>query len=267
MANKWGNVLFLANQTKEKSPVEQLFLQDLKRSIELQNAKEGRTPSQTYKPSSMNCIRNMYYQVTGAEQDKTGTSYSFIGICNSGTDTHERIQQSVLDMQSNGIDCEYVNVADYVKQRELDYLQIKKKPNFKKKEFETKLFHKKLNMSFLCDGIVRYKDKYYILEIKTETSNKWYGREGVDPGHYNQGTAYSIAFGIDDVIFLYINRDMCDIKSFMFTPTNDMKQELIGKITECDGYVKRLIAPPKPTDVARKTCDYCAYKTQCRKDG
>ena len=38
---------------------------------------------------------------------------------------------------------------------------------------ECKLYHKKLNMSFMCDGIIKYKSKYFIFEFKTETANKW----------------------------------------------------------------------------------------------
>jgi CRISPR/Cas system-associated exonuclease Cas4 (RecB family) len=57
------------------------------------------------------------------------------------------------------------------------------------------------------------------------------------------------------------------MKAFMFVPTEEMKQNLIGYIEECDGYVKRMIAPPKPEDVVKKTCSYCIYKNQCRKDG
>lgn len=209
----------------------------------------------------------MFYIVTGKEPEQMGENYTGVGICNSGTDIHQRMQQAVLDMKKNKMDCEYVNVADYVRSRELDYLEVVKEPNFKKKDYETKLYHKTLNMSFLCDGIIKYKGVYYILEFKTENTNKFWVREGVDPSHYNQGTAYSMSLGIPNVLFVYINRDVLDMKAFMFTPSDDMKQELVGKIQECDEYVKKLIAPPKPKDVARKTCEYCSFKNQCRKDG
>jgi hypothetical protein len=266
VANRFKNIVSLINQQTSNLPVEQMFLNDLKKSIEMDDMKNSRKPSQAYKPSSMNCIRNMYYQVTGTEPDAEHSAYNLVCICNSGSDTHERIQGYVLGMRANGIDCEYINVADFVEQRNLDYLDIMKKPDFENKVFETKLFHKKLNMSFLCDGIIRYKDKYYILELKTETNNKWYNRDGVDTSHYNQATAYSIAFGISDVLFVYIDRDMFNMKAFMFTPTNEMKEELIGKITECDGYVQRMVTPPKPDDVAKKTCNYCNYASRCRRD-
>lgn len=257
----------LIEDAKKVLPPEQDFLTDLKRSIELTAEKNRRKGSLSYKPSSMNCIRQMYYIVTGTEPQNSGESYAGVGICNSGTDIHQRIQQAVLDMKDNGIDCEYVNVADYVRRRELDYLEIKKEPDFANHDYETKLYHKKLNMSFLCDGIIRYKGVYYILELKTENTNKFWSREGVDFGHYNQGTAYSMSLQIPNVLFVYINRDVLEMKSFMFTPTDEMKQDLVGKITDCDSYVSRQIAPPKPVDVAKKTCEYCGYRNQCRKDG
>ena len=256
------NVCRLIDAANTKVSPEQAFLADLKRSIEKSADKEARKPSQTYKPSSMNCIRNMYYQVIGAEQDQSQSSYCSVGICNSGTDIHIRIQKAVEDMKNNGVDCEYIDVADYVKSRNLDYLEIVEKSGM-----ETKLYYKDLNMSFLSDGIIRYKNHYYILEIKTEASFKWNTRDNVDPTHYKQGTAYSIAFKLPEVLFLYVNRDVLDMKAYMFVPTDEMKQDLVGMITECDGYVSRMICPPKPENVPKKTCSYCGYKTLCGKDG
>lgn len=261
------NVMKLIKESTQTLPPENEFLSDLERSIELSDEKNRRAGSKAYKPSSMNCIRQMYYIVTGKKEDEVLSNYCSIGICNSGTDIHQRIQQAVLDMQSNGMDCEYVNVADYVTSRNLDYLEIKEKPNFKKGKFETKLYHKTLNMSFLCDGIIKYKNHYYILEIKSESDNKFRNRDGVDPSHYNQGTAYSFSLQIDEVLFVYVSRDILNMKSFMFVPTDDMKQDLIGKIETCDEYVKKLATPPKPVDVAKKTCGYCKYKNECKKDG
>lgn len=267
MGRNLKNLIKIVNQATTTMMPEQSFLQDLKRSIELTDKKNRRPGSQSYKPSSMNCIRQMAYIVLGKPADDTGESYMGVGICNSGTDIHQRIQQAVLDMKNNGMDCEYVNVADFVKHRELSYLDVVKEPDFKNGEYETKLYHKDLNMSFLCDGIIKYQSKYYILELKSENSSKFYSRAGVDTKHYNQATAYSLAFGLDDVLFVYISRDNLDMKSFMFTPSDEMKQNLVGLITNCDSYVKKLKVPPKPSNVEKRTCEYCSYKTQCRKDG
>lgn len=255
------NVCRLIDSMKQELPKEQEFLNDLKRSIEMPEQKNKRAPSMTYKPSSMNCIRNMFYQRIGSEPDASTTGYALIGIRNSGSDIHVRIQNAVMDMINNNMDCEWVDVEEFIKSRNLDYLEIKSKTGT-----ETKLFHKTLNMSFMCDGIIKYKNHYYILELKTESANKWWGRNGVAEGHYNQAVAYSTAFGIPEVMFVYISRDTLDMKSFIYTVTDEMKHELTARILECEDYVDKLTPPPKPENLDRKTCEYCGYKTQCRKD-
>jgi CRISPR/Cas system-associated exonuclease Cas4 (RecB family) len=256
------NVCKLIDSVKEVLPPEQDFLNGLKRSIELTESKNKRSPSRTYKPSGMNCIRSSYYQLVGIQPKSDDMNYTIIGICNSGTDIHIRIQTAVISMKENGMDCEYIDVADFVRQRNLDYLDIVSKSGM-----ETKLYHKKLNMSFMCDGIIKFKNHYYILELKTENSFKFMNRKEVDPGHYNQAIAYSLAFGIDQVLFVYISRDVLDMKAFMFNVTGEMKEGLVGYIEECDGYVDRMIPPPKPKNISKKSCSYCGYKEQCKKDG
>ena len=258
------NVLNLVDASVQELPIEQQFLNDLKASIEIQDQKNSRKPSQSYKPSSLHCIRNMYFQVTGADAEGDRASSELVGICESGSDRHERIQNAVMQMKDSGIDCEYVNVAEYVyshqdEGRLLDIEVVSQQGN------ETKLFNKKFNISFLCDGIIKYKGKYYILEIKTETSNKFWDRQTVNPDHELQGTAYSVNLELDDVLFLYECRDNCSKKAFMFHVTNKMKQDLVGKITECDGYVSRMIPPPKPEDLSKKACAYCGYSGLCKR--
>lgn len=257
------NVFRLIEAATTQMPVSQQFVADLKASIEKQDSLEARKPSKSYKPSSMACIRNMYFQVTGTEVDDERSNACLVGICESGSARHEHIQAAVTKMKDFGMDCEYIDVAEFVKMRGLDYLEI-----IKKQGFETKLYHKDLNISFLCDGIIKYKGQYYILEIKTESIYKWQFREGVAEEHIPQGTAYATCFGINQVMFLYENRDNCDKKAFVLEVTDDMKYDyIISKIEECDRYVKRLIPPPKPEDVSKKTCQYCDYKTACRKAG
>lgn len=256
------NVCRLIEVAKQELPVEQSFLNDLRRSIEMSEEKNSRKPSQTYKPSGMNCIRQSYYQITGVEPDKGSSNYNGIAICETGTDRHVRIQNAVATMKENGMDCEYVDVAEFVKSRKIKNLEIKSQVGN-----ETKLYHKTLNISFMCDGIIKYHNHYYIIEFKTESSNKFIMRKGVDSSHYNQAICYSMALGLPEVLFVYISRDTLDMKAYIYTVDDEMKNNIISYIEECDGYIKRKIAPPKPENVERKTCMYCSYAGQCRKDG
>ena len=111
------NVLNLVNSSEKELPVQEQFLNDLRVSIQKQDEKDARQPSQTYKPSSLHCMRNMYYQVTGAQGEAGNNSSELIGICESGTDRHERIQNAIMQMKDNGLDCEYVNVGEYVEEK------------------------------------------------------------------------------------------------------------------------------------------------------
>ena len=245
-------------KANKEIPVEQEFLDDLKRSIELEDKKNFRKPSETYSPSGMGCIRAMYYKRSGVDVEPD-SNYTMIGICESGTDRHERIQNAISHMKDNGFDCEYIDVGEYVKSRGLDlYLDIVDKCGN-----ETKLFDKIRNVSFLCDGIIKYHGKYYIVEFKTESSFKLKYRTGVDPKHYNQAITYSLELQLDSVIFVYINRDIVDYKSYLFNVSESDRERVRALIDTCENYVINNELPPKPEEASPKKCAYCAYKFLC----
>lgn len=256
------SVCKLLESASTEVKVEDAFLRDLKRSMELYDAKNRRQPSLTYKPSSMQCIRNMYYQRIGAAQDAETSSSVLIGICESGTDRHIRVQDAISHMKDNGIDCEYVDVAKFVRQRNLQNIAVMEHSGN-----EVKLYNTDYDISFMCDGIIKYQGRYYIIEIKTESAYKWAVRKGVDPKHYEQAVAYSMSLGLSEVLFIYVNRDNSDMKSYLFPVPDNMRYDLMQKITTCEEFVKEQKVPDKPEDILRTVCEYCDYKKQCRKDG
>ena len=255
------SLLSMVGEAEMTSPIAQSFLNSLIQSIEKTANKNAYLPSAHYKPSSMNCIRNMYYQMVKTPLDPDIKEAPLVGIGESGTDRHERIQKAIIDMKENGYDCEYLDVAEYVKEHNLEDIIVKGK-----RGIETQLFNAKYNLSFLCDGIIKFKGEYYIFEFKTEASRKFVNREGVDNNHINQATAYSLSLGIDNVLFLYENRDLCTKKAFLLTVTQKMKDKLTCLICTCDEYLEMGIVPPKPADITTKVCQYCAYKSKCRKE-
>lgn len=258
------NVSRLIDLANSPQSVADTFLEDFKRSVLLTDEKNAGIPSKTFKPSSLNCERGCYYQIMGVKPEGGSASFNLIGICNSGTDIHVRVQTAVMEMIENGIDCEWVDVETYIKENNLDYLIVREK-----KGTETKLYDTRYGtyISFMCDGIIKYKGKYYILEIKTESSNKWYGRTDVDKKHYKQAISYSNSFKIDTVLFMYIERDLLNAKVFEYNVTDDMRNELEHFFKNVQGYVERQIVPPKPKDIQPNNCRYCGYLAQCRKDG
>mgnify|MGYP001059616406 CR=1 FL=1 len=249
-------ILGLSRPDERKAPHEE-FLRDLIYTIETQEP--GDPPSKTYKPSSLACIRNMYYQRIGVETEPGGMDYQGQGMCESGSDRHVRLQGWICKMKERGIDCEYYDVESYLNLMGITDVVVREKQGM-----ETKCFHTGLNMSFMTDGIIRYKGVWYVLEIKTEISGKWYRREDIEENHKTQATCYCLAFHIDKSIFLYENRDMLCLKSYLIHVGKDRTDAVVSKITECEGYVQRGITPPRPEDV---NCRYCAYSGRCRADG
>jgi CRISPR/Cas system-associated exonuclease Cas4 (RecB family) len=248
-------------QPKETLPIEVAFLGALEATIKnVNNRKNG--SSLYYKPSSLKCLRIMYYQKLGIgvgeyldEVDSDG-----IGIGESGTDRHERIQEYITKMKENGFNWDFVPVPEFIKEQELTHLKIKE--NKHQSKFETNLVNEDYGLSFMTDGLLRFNNEYFILEIKTEISSKFYARDRVDENHYEQATAYSLSFGLDDVIFLYENRDTCAKKAFVLHVTEEMKQKLIDLIDKCDSYVKAGVLPPKTDN--KRICSYCKYKKFCK---
>ena len=263
--SKLNNLIKNIEDAKREKTVEERFLDDLNATICKLEDLNKRQSSLTYKPSGMQCMRHCFYFLSNLPVPEEVRTYSSIGICESGTDRHERIQKAIASMREMGFDCDYIDVETYIKQHNLeDTLTV-----VEKQGMETKILNKKLNMSFLTDGIIRYRGVYYIFEFKTEISRKWYKRTYIDPVHMSQAAAYSENFGIPDVIFVYENRDTCEKKSYMFHVTDeDRKNRITGFIEECNNYIANRIVPPMPIDTNTLTkCKYCEFKARCAMDG
>lgn len=248
----------LVKNITENKPVHEQFLYELNDTIA--RLQEPHKPSKSYKPSSLGgCKRNVYFQIQGVEQDKQKVDSNLAGICEAGSDRHEKIQTWVSKMSEAGYDCEWIDVEKYLKAFPVTGTSVVKKSGM-----ETKCYNSILNMSFLCDGIIKYLGNYYILEIKTEASFKWNGQTKPFEKHIVQATCYSCCLGIDDIIFVYENRDVCSKKAFLTHVTNEMKESLvISEINEIDEYVNTNTVPPKTDHI--NECKYCNYKETCKR--
>lgn len=221
-----------------------------------------------FSPSSLNkCDRELYYMIMGYEpepqQIETHLNGSWKAILDAGTDRHERIQTTITRMKESGINLEWVDVEKYLKENKREGVSV-----IEKSGMETKLFSETLSARFLCDGIVSIDDEYHIVEIKTMGSNKFskaIARDGINPEHVMQASAYSLALGINKILYIYENRDNNQIKVFLRIVTEQDKKDVINKIRRIQEYKKLGKVPPKPTDPS--LCMYCNYKNRSSRDG
>jgi CRISPR/Cas system-associated exonuclease Cas4 (RecB family) len=256
------NLAKLINEkTKQKTP-EQEFLYMLEQTISRLDNENKRKPSQSFKPSSLGgCLRKVFYQVEGVEEEGDIRSADSVGITESGTDRHERIQKAVAEMNRMGYPCEWIDVEEYLIKRPQTGTRV-----VERKGMEVKLFNDVLNLSFLCDGIILMRGIYYVLEIKTEVEFKFQGRTQAEDNHITQACCYSATLGIDRVMYLYENRNLCQKKTIVYIVSDEDKfNRVIAPIETVNAHREAGTIPPK-TD-KKKFCNYCDYKTQCRRDG
>ena len=261
-------LLNLINNSNSNLPANKKFLSDVMSAIERKSIIDSRKGSTYYKPSGLHCMRQMYFVRMGAEQDTIPAEYNSISMADTGTRRHEAIQNVLISMKDLGYDWKYLDVAEYVEQKQkfgkCMSLEIKGRAGA-----ETHLIDKTLNTSFRCDGIIRRisTNEDYLFEFKNVISFKYGQLDGQClEQHHAQVICYCTSLDLDKAFVTYENRDSCalDVPE-IFTVTPDMKDWLVGYIMECESYVERMIAPPKCTD--SKHCRFCKYKTICRKVG
>lgn len=217
-----------------------------------------------FSPSSLyKCERELFYRVCGTPPEpSTAPTYlngSWKAIMDSGTDRHNRIQDTLKVME--GI--EWVEVEDYIKNNNLEDLQI-----LNRYGNELLLYSEQISARFMCDGIVKMDGTYYILEIKTMGNRKWEvaGAVGdVNKEHIMQANAYSLAFNIPNVLYVYENRDNNQIHVFTRTVTDEDRRKVLDKIARIKWYKESGKIPPRTTDIS--LCTYCDYKYKCSQDG
>lgn len=250
------------NASKDKTPAEE-FLEKLHRAqtmLEKQH-REKRPPSDKFSPSSIGgCMRQLAFKVTRAPLDEEQKiSPDLISIGESGTDRHDRIQAVISKMEGLGLGVEWVDVGDYLSDNPVEGTEV-----IGREGLETKLYNSVINANFRCDGVIKMKGNYYILEIKTETSFKFMQRFSPEPKHIVQASCYAACIGIPDVIFLYENRDLCNKKPFLVHVTDEMIQEnVIGIVETVNSSIESSLLPEVTSE--KKECNYCRYTEHCKR--
>lgn len=244
------------------------FLDDIQCAISKDNKINRRKSSMFYKPSSLVCNRQMYYQRTGSEADERYEDYKGIGMADTGTRRHVAIQEVLEKMVDLGYPWEYLNVADYVEKKHSEGKILDTQVSGARGH-ETHLIHDKLHVSCMCDGILRNTEtnEHYLFEFKNQISFKASKHaNNIDSSHEEQIVAYSTLLDLDKVIMLYENRDTCELYCpNVFYVTTGAKKAFENKLLEVERYVEQSIIPR--ANKGCSMCKWCNYKTLCDKHG
>lgn len=137
----------------------------------------------------------------------------------------------------------------------------------------------KFVLNGMCDGILNYTPdgSKVLFEFKTKSTTigtvGTYKLKGVQEEHRIQAVAYSILFGVDEVVFMYesVAKDgwtkgaeaKVDFRTFYVKITEEDRKNLLDRLSEIasDYYANKL--PEKES----KKCFFCVYKEACERVG
>lgn len=218
-----------------------------------------KVPHKTFAPSQMKCDRLSFFRLRGAEPDKDSNLST---VSKFQAELGECIHLMVQKRLKDNLGSQWINVSDYLEYRGI----LDKFIVTKKSDYETFLECLDPPVRFACDGILKIGDKYYLLEIKTCESNSLRKLGEPKPQHVDQVTAYSMLLEIDDVIFLYVDRQFGDFKVFEYNVSSLSKLNLKSRVEYVINSVSANVAPSRlPSgDIF---CSYCKYKSRCKEWG
>lgn len=220
-------------------------------------AGETKTPSRTFAPSQIRCKRVSWFRLRGvASEPETIVDRTTNFTAVVGTACHRNIQ-TIL---SKKLGKDWIDVETYLKQLNPDY-----EYTCRKTEFETQIeIFKPVPIKFAPDGIIFWKGKYWLLEIKTSDFSSFGELSGPKSTHLDQIKTYATLLHIQNVLVIYQDRLYGGLKCFEVQVTSGDMQAIWDMFAEVQDYVNKNIAPPKPADTRYCNSSYCRYCSKCK---
>lgn len=233
------------------------FLTDYEKFVESEESKRNSKPKgRTFAPSGFRCRRLQWFRLRGTEPDVFPVDKVLSFTAEVGTDRHKAIQSKL----SQTPEILWVNVEEYLKEHGnpafSDY-------TVRQNGMETLVSIPSVPIEFACDGIVKYKGEYYLLEIKTSEYESFSKLTAPKPNHIEQVMCYCTFLGLSKVLFLYEDRKFGNLKCFEISVSYSDKDSILNIISYVNDMVDKNIAPPKlnTNDIL---CTNCPYAKKCK---
>ena len=218
-------------------------------------------PSQTIAPSSSRCDRHSWFRLRGTEPDVPKRLDRPLDFkAKLGTAIHSIVQQQLKSMLGNN----WIDVTTYLQTSSItDRYQIN--ANDDETSLETRIEFLDIPVRFACDGIIRWNDQIYLIEIKTCETSTFKELHDVRSIHVDQIKFYASLLHIQKVLVIYIDRGYGDIKCYEVTLTNEEIQSIRDRIDRIVILSKQNIAPdPLPAGDSMCNSSYCRYYKKCK---
>lgn len=256
----------IQQHSKEDFSFEGKFLKQYNKAL-LTCREEQEYPRTYTRPSSLGkCSRNIYYERTHADKDAKHYGnpwlYNQVGILESGTDRHTRIQFVLKRMEEMGF-IKNIDIPEAIELANSKGINTRFH-SWNEEKTEARCVNDDLGIYFQPDGLVEMDGITAIFEIKTTSCKKIAElRKTKTPfyTHIRQATAYAMGLGVDYVLFFYEDRDFTQHVPILYKIDELDRYYIKTKLEHIDHHVECNTVPPaeKSTD----NCKFCEYKELC----
>lgn len=220
-------------------------------------------PSKTIAASSFRCNRISWFRLRGAIPDNLKTPDVALNFtADMGTAMHERLQSQLQMM----LQSDWLDVGEYIRSR--SDITSKYDISTAYTRYETKIRITDPPISFSCDGIIKYGDNTYLLEIKSADFASWSNLTEPKSEHVDQVKFYATFLGLEHVFMIYQDRAYGDLKCYELRISDIDTSEVLDRIAYVQDCVSKSIAP-EALPSGDKWCseNYCNYYHKCKEYG
>lgn len=217
---------------------------------------------QTFAPSSFRCNRISWFRLRGTAPDVPKTVDTALNfIAQIGTACHRIVQENL----KSALGEDWIAVEDYLAANPIPY-EYTLSPS--EDSLETHVSIEDPPIRFACDGIVKWKGKYYLLEIKTSEFKSWDNLTAPKSEHLDQIKCYATLLGLAGVLVLYVDRQYGGIKVYELSISDAEKSVVRSRFD----YVREMVdanLAPDPLPKGDKWCSpaMCPYYKKCAEWG
>lgn len=223
-------------------------------------AHNARPKHKAFAPSSFRCSRLSWFRLRGVQPDSITKPDKVLDFtAQLGTACHETIQSNLSTMLGD----DWIDVGEYLDHYNPDYTYTVEKSGF-----ETHIETMYPPFRFACDGIIRWKDKLYLLEIKTSEFSSFDALTDPKGEHVDQIKCYSTLLGLSDVLVLYQDRQYGGLKCYELHISDNDHRHVLDKCKHIMDMVEANLAPERlPKGDSWCTSSHCPYYNKCKEWG
>lgn len=225
-------------------------------------AKANEPSHKTFAGSAFRCDRKSWFRIRGVQPDIVEEPDMTLNFsADIGTACHRIIQNNLKEQLGDN----WLSVADYLHELNPDY---KYTIDSDIDDIECKIAIEDPPIMFACDGLIKWKDKIYLLEIKTSEFNSWNELTDPKPQHIDQVKCYATLLNIHNALFLYQDRQYGGFKCYEYHVTDSDMQSIKNRFSYVMDMVKKNLAPAAlPKDDPWCTSSMCPYYNKCAEYG